>query len=226
MEVASISQEEKTKGVEKHRAAGNQKFKESRWEEAAQEYQAALNFGLDDPQVNAICYSNKAFCEIKLENYGLAIIEADKAIKACPSYPKSYYRKGSAYFALMKYDDALEAFRSLKTKLGLDDPEALDKINKIKKIKKEIEFLKCIEKEEKYESIDPESLAVPTGYDGPKLLPEQEVTEEWVKDLMGYQEKQKNLHKKFLWVLLNRVIELYEKTGQSLEDVTIPRYSL
>lgn len=136
MEIANLTKEQKQLEVEKHRATGNQKFKESRWEEAAEEYQAALNYGLDDPQVNAICHSNKAFCEIKLENYGLAIIEADKAIAVCPTYPKSYYRKGSAYFSLMKYDDALEAFRCLKTKLGIDDPEALDKINKIKKLKR------------------------------------------------------------------------------------------
>lgn len=219
----NMTPEEKAKAIEKCRADGNQKFKESRWEEAAIHYQGAIAIGPSDPQVTAICYSNKAFCEIKLENYGLAIIEADRAISACPTYPKSYYRKGSAYFALMKYDDALEAFKSLKTKLGLDDPEAKDKINKIRKIKKEIEFLKCIEKEDEVVTIDPEGIVAPPSYDGPTLGNEEEITEEWVKSLMSYQEKQKNIHKKYLWVLLNRVMSLYEATGKSLEDVDIPR---
>lgn len=89
-----------------------------------------------------------------------------------------------------------------------------------------MEFLKCIQKEEAYESINPDGLSVPASYDGPTLTQEEPVTEEWVKSLMSYQEKQKNLHKKYLWVLLNRVMELYEKTGQSLEDITIPRYEM
>lgn len=40
---------------------------------------------------------------IKLESYGVAISDANEAIKLDPKYVKSYYRRGSANFALGKY---------------------------------------------------------------------------------------------------------------------------
>lgn len=48
-------------------------------------------------------YANRAMAMIKVESYGLAIIDANEAIKLDPSYIKSYYRRGSANFALGKY---------------------------------------------------------------------------------------------------------------------------
>lgn len=40
----------------------------------------------------AICYSNRAFCHIKMENFGSAICDAEAAIAADENYPKGYYR--------------------------------------------------------------------------------------------------------------------------------------
>ena len=39
---------------------------------------------------------------IKMESYGLAISDANEAIALDPKYIKSYYRRGSANFALGK----------------------------------------------------------------------------------------------------------------------------
>ena len=49
---------------------------------------------------NAIILSNRALAYIKLENYGLAIQDAKHAVEADVSYPKGYYRRGTAEFAL------------------------------------------------------------------------------------------------------------------------------
>lgn len=57
-----------------------------------------------------ICLSNRAFAHIKMENYGLAIIDADEIIKNDPTFIKAYYRKGSAFMLLGKFDEAKKEF--------------------------------------------------------------------------------------------------------------------
>ena len=51
----------------------------------------------------SVFYSNRAMAMIKLESYGLAITDANEAIKLDPKYIKAYYRRGCAKFALGKY---------------------------------------------------------------------------------------------------------------------------
>jgi serine/threonine-protein phosphatase 5 len=82
----------------------------------------------------AIFYSNRAMAYIKQENYGLAIIDANEAIRyvVCyraeqsfttsfriyrrdPNYLKAYYRRASANFALSKYKVALKDFKAGRT---------------------------------------------------------------------------------------------------------------
>ena len=65
------------------------------------------------PKNKAIYYSNRAFVNMKCENYAIALfgniksffkkllfIDAKDAIKSDPTYAKGYYRRGSAYVAL------------------------------------------------------------------------------------------------------------------------------
>lgn len=54
----------------------------------------------------AIYYSNRAAVHLKMENYGLAINDADEAINYCPEYPKSYYRKADGLISIDKYKEA------------------------------------------------------------------------------------------------------------------------
>ena len=58
-----------------------------------------------------VCLSNRAFAHIKMENYGLAIIDADEILKEDSGFIKAYYRKGSAYLLLGKFDDARKEFK-------------------------------------------------------------------------------------------------------------------
>ena len=59
-------------------------------------YSDALDYRPTDP----IILSNRAFAYIKLENYGLALLDSDNAIDSDVSYAKGYYRRASANFAL------------------------------------------------------------------------------------------------------------------------------
>lgn len=54
-------------------------------------YTEATKIGLTGKQ-QAIYFTNKAFANFKLENYGLTILDATEAIKADPEFMKSYYR--------------------------------------------------------------------------------------------------------------------------------------
>lgn len=54
---------------------GNNFIKDARYSLAAERYTQAINL-----KPNAILYSNRSQAMIKMESYGLAIIDADKAI--------------------------------------------------------------------------------------------------------------------------------------------------
>ena len=49
-----------------------------------------------------------------MDNYGLAIEDANSSLNIDPKYPKAYYRKAEAYVALDKYKIAAECFRKVK----------------------------------------------------------------------------------------------------------------
>lgn len=66
---------------------------------------------VEDGKKAAIYYANRAFAHIKLENYGFAIEDSTKAVNKDPTYPKGYYRRASAYFALGKYKNATANFK-------------------------------------------------------------------------------------------------------------------
>ena len=88
---------------------GNALFKAAKYEEANEKYTKALESSKEEKLI-AICYANRAFCQIKLENYGTALEDSQLAIKACPTYVKGYYREGSAYLLLSKLDEAKGSF--------------------------------------------------------------------------------------------------------------------
>ncbi len=81
----------------------------------------------------AVCYSNRAFCQIKLENFGSAIIAGEMGTEVDPTYSKSYYRVGCARYALGKYKDALKAFKAL-CKLAPQDKDARLKLKECEKM--------------------------------------------------------------------------------------------
>ena len=66
-----------------------------------------------DPSV-AVYWGNRSFANIKLENYGSALTDAEKAIELDPSYTKAYYRRAEAFFLLRKYKEALRDFKQAR----------------------------------------------------------------------------------------------------------------
>lgn len=94
----------------------------------------------------AAVYGNLAQCRLKLETYGTALADADKALELDSTYIKAYYRKGSAFMALGKFKDALRQFAAV-VKAKPKSKSAKQKLKQCKKIIQRERFLKAIETE-------------------------------------------------------------------------------
>jgi serine/threonine-protein phosphatase 5 len=79
-----------------------------------------------------------------MENYGLAIDDASTAIKMNPSFVKAYYRKGTAYLMMGKFDEAKDSFVMANKLTGSKDKDIVDKLQQIKRAIYEREFAKSI----------------------------------------------------------------------------------
>lgn len=121
------------------------------------------------PLPNAIILSNRAQAYIKVENYGLAISDASDAIKTDPSYPKGWYRRGTANFALNKAKAARKDFKMV-CKLKPKDRDARVRYAECDKMVKEAAFAAAIESDETIplsQSYDPSDLIIVPAYEGP-----------------------------------------------------------
>ena len=58
----------------------------------------------------AVYYANRSFAHIKLENYGLAIPDAESSIANNPDYEKAYLRLAFAKEVLQHYKEAYTAY--------------------------------------------------------------------------------------------------------------------
>lgn len=170
-----------------------------------------------------VLYSNRAMAHMKAESYGLAIADAEQAIKLDPTYIKAYYRRGSANFALGKYKLALRDFRSV-CKLRPSDREARNKLKECEKAAKQMAFADAIVSDESQSAasaIDPSSIVVDDAYDGPRLEDDGCVTDEFVHATLERFREQKLLHRKYVLQLLLQVRDMLE-TEPSLVDLKLP----
>ncbi len=149
---------------------GNQALMAGHYTEAIHHYST----GLSHLPNNAIILSSRALAYIKLENYGLAIQDATHAIEADPTYPKGYYRRGSAEFALGRAKAARKDFRAV-CKLRPKDKDARNKLQECEKAVREAAFAAAILSEETVPLSDTfraESVAIEKSYDGPHPMGE------------------------------------------------------
>jgi serine/threonine-protein phosphatase 5 len=131
-------------------------------------YSEALDL-LGEENPNAIILSNRAQAYIKVENYGLAIADATLAIKTDPTYPKAYYRRGTAEFALNKPKQARKDFKMV-CKLRPKDKDARMRYAECEKMVKEAAFAAAIQSAQTAplsDSYEPNDIVINSGYDGP-----------------------------------------------------------
>lgn len=207
--------------AEKFKEKGNASFKDGKFEDAIEQYSKAIEQNVDSPKA-AVYYANRALCQIKLESFGLAIEDSDSAIKIDEKYVKAYYRKGSAYVALAKYEPAYQVFKRAK-ELAPTDQDVTEKLKEVKKLYIEAEFAASIRVNEPLAStkLHPEDITVPSSYDGPVFEKDDKITYEWMINMMEYLKNEKRFHKKYLLNLLFKIKEILAALP-SLVEITIP----
>jgi len=234
---SSESREEADAKGLKCKEDGNAALTSGHYNEAVHHYSTALSH----LPGNAIVLSNRALAYIKLENYGLAIQDASHAIEADPDYPKGYYRRGSAEFALGRSRAARKDFRAV-CRLRPKDRDARAKLGECDRAAREAAFAAAILSDESAplsEVLRPESIVVERGYDGPHpgpagtemlrceqaeeaaLFEPDGLPREFVLAAMRHFKDQKVLHKRYVAYLLICAKRYYERSP-SLLEVPIP----
>jgi serine/threonine-protein phosphatase 5 len=179
MEVVDRSNEDQEANEAKAqelKSEGNEQLIKGHYLEAIGFYSDALEFS----PTNAIILSNRAQAFIKVENYGLAMNDATAAMDSDPTYAKSYYRRGSAQFALTHYKDARKDFKKV-CQLKPKDKDARKKFQACEKAIREDAFSKAIMSEKTAplsDTYDPNAVLLnPDSYDGPSPIPDGPTTD-------------------------------------------------
>jgi serine/threonine-protein phosphatase 5 len=202
-------------------------------------YTEALDL-LDEP--NAIILSNRAQAFIKVENYGLAISDATLAIEADAAYPKAYYRRGTAHFALSKAKLARKDFKQV-CKLRPKDRDARSRYAECDKRVKEALFAAAIQSAETVplsESFQANDIIIAPNYDGPHpdggevclangdldkedaLFEPGKLPMDFVMAAIECFKNQKVIHKRYTARLLIHSKRYFE-TIPSLVDIKVPQ---
>lgn len=200
--------EEAVKKAEFHKVKGNEFVKESNFNEAIKCFTQAIDMKVETPK-NAIYYSNRAFINIKLENFGFALSDANKAIEIDKEYVKAYYRRASAYLLLRKFDEALKDLDYLN-KHYPNDKDILMKINNTKQERRKKKFLESIQSNYKDDKEDIffkyyKKTAVEKSYSSLVYQSNNTIKEE-VKNLIESSKEQTNNTEK----LNNNITDIYD----------------
>jgi serine/threonine-protein phosphatase 5 len=215
---ADASQEEKETKAEEFKVEGNEYFKNNKYQESYDEYSKAVDLNVGGKK-HCVYLSNRAFASLRLENYGIAIIDAKGAIDIDPTFIKAYYRRACAYFALNQLAAATKDFKKV-CKIVPKDKDARLKYESTLKIKKQMDFAACIAVEEQKIEIDPEDIIVEQSYAGMSFEKREDITVDWCVELMEYFKEEKKLHKKYVVMLLIYISEI-NKEQPSLVDIEV-----
>lgn len=175
----------------------------------------------------AISYSNRAFCHIKLENYGSAISDAERAVVCDKTYPKGYYRLGCAKSALFKWKEAQKAFKNL-CKIAPTDKDARTKLKECDKMVQAARFAAAIASEntvsveETVRKILAEGGIQEGGVEGAPKYPGREgLSEKWiVEEMMPWMKQQKTLSKHCAYRMVLDTLDIL-KTQGTMERIVL-----
>ncbi|CRG93910.1 serine/threonine protein phosphatase, putative [Plasmodium gallinaceum] len=158
-----------------------------------------------------IYYTNRSFCHMKLESYGLSIQDIDEAIKLNPFYAKAYYRKGCSYLLLSDLKSASECFQKV-LKLTKDKNSEI-KLKQCKKLLFEQHFQKAIELEQKmpyYQTLVLDSLKIENN-DAP-IYDRNNLNIDFLKKVVDYiSVPNQKLNKKCVCAIVLDVIKLLKE---------------
>ena len=168
-----------------------------------------------------IYYSNRAFSQMKLENYGSAIADATRAIQLMPSFSKAYYRRGCSKVALTKFKEALKDFE----RCCQISPSDTDAAQRLKECKKEVQaqaFAKAIATEltaKVSETVKLDDFAVPSDYEGPRFDGDKPSVE-FLDEMIECFKAQKLIHPKYAYKIALEGVRLL-RTASTLTEISV-----
>jgi len=205
---------------------GNKSFSEGHFHLAIQEYTNAI----EECETSGIYsgvhvyYSNRACCHIKLENFGSAIIDAEKAIELKPGFSKGHYRRGCAYLCLMKYKLALADFQTVCRYTS--DPDAAARLKECQRQLRQQKFAEAISTDRSEllsKTISLETMPIEASYTGPIYDSAKVRTNpEFLKLVLEFLQTPGNvLHKKYAYAMVLDMITLLRTYG-TIDRIVIP----
>ncbi|GLJ51320.1 hypothetical protein SUGI_1091300 [Cryptomeria japonica] len=119
------------------RSNGNQRFQHGDWKGAITCYSECIEiYNKEAMDVFVSCYSDRAEAFLKLEEYGKAVEDCEKALQLHSTHLKSLFRKGRALHELKEYNLACSCFR-LALEQSPDAKEIKSHYDKSKKMNEE-----------------------------------------------------------------------------------------
>lgn len=109
-----LPKEENKRLAEEEKKIGNLFYTKKKWDKAVAKYTEGLKY---DP-TNVVLYCNRSAAYIQLEEFRLALSDANQCIEIDPTWVKGYFRKGKALIHLYEFTDAIEI---LERALTIDD---------------------------------------------------------------------------------------------------------
>ncbi|XP_062498876.1 serine/threonine-protein phosphatase 5-like, partial [Corticium candelabrum] len=211
--------EEAVREAEETKERANTYFKAGDYENAVQYYTRAIDL---NPNV-ASYYGNRSIANLRIECYGYALNDATRAIELDGMYLKGYYRRAASNMALGKLKLSLKDFETV-VKARPRDKDAREKYLQCQKIVKQQAFERAIAVEtgpqkSVSETINVDSIEVEGSYDGPRL--EENITAEFMTDLLAFFKDQKRLHRKYAYKILLAVEECF-RSMSTLEEIEVP----
>ena len=206
--------------AEKLKDDANHHFKRQDYQEAVNLYSRAIELSPS----SAVYHANRSIANLRLENFGYALNDANKCLDLDPGYVKGYYRRAAAFMALGKFRQALKDFETV-VRVRPKDLDAKQKVIECGKIVKQAAFAKAISVDDAVrksvaEGINLESMLVENNYPGPKIG-EEGITMTFMKDMMDWFRVGKRLHKRFAFSIIlqaGRILQAHE----SLVNISIP----
>lgn len=197
---------------------GNEAFKAHDWPTAIDCYTKAIELNPQEPAF----YTNRAQANIKLESYGYAVADATKAIEIDPQFVKAYYRRAVANTAILRHADAIHDWKVVVRK-NPSDKTAKAQYEACQKMVKRDAFLKAIEVADAPSAavgLDLENMVVEESYDGLPL--KEEMTEEFIKDMIQRFKDGKRIHRKYLFQIILAVKDIVYAEATMVETHVQP----
>ncbi|GAA5848786.1 hypothetical protein JCM8547_006345 [Rhodosporidiobolus lusitaniae] len=206
-----------------YKSQANSHFSGSRYREALDLYSASLNKNPFDP----IVWSNRAAARLKLEEYGLAIADATRAIELDSRAVKAYFRRGIANLAILKPKAALVDLKQV-VKLDPNNATAKTQLDATQKLVRRLAFEAAIAGKEAEpasvtvrKQLDDGASPVPSDYTGPRLPAEGQINEEFIEEMMQWFKNGHLIPRRIAQEIILGAYNIF-KEEETLVDVPIP----